>query len=260
MVHRQLCRSGDRPGNLGAIAALALPIVISLTGLDQLSGFALVLMLALQLILGIPITGLALGHLQMRMLHRYLRGVAGWQLITPLGLSMGFLIAVIVHFVGNQAISLAGLADSLGQAQGTTGQLLSFGCTTLAIGLGCGFLGLAQYTVLSSKLRLAKQWIMATGASGMAAWLLGQGLFSLIPPLLDGWARSLNLTPTLLGLVISSLAGWFLFQGLLGLVLAQLFQGQARPQPSKPSGQRSAPRPAQHSRKLSRKWPGPSPG
>jgi len=214
-------------GITAIISALLVPVIASITGLEQLSGFAVVILLAVQLMIGIPIAGLMIGYAQTCVLRRYLRTVGGWQLITPLGCLIGFSIAVIVHFVGNSALSLAGWANSLGQAEGTAGQLLSLGITTAGVGLGFGFLGLAQFSVLSGRLRRAQRWIGITGLSGTAAWLVGSGLFKLLLPTLDGLARMVNITPMLLGVILAAVAAWLVFQGLSSFSLAVLLRPRA---------------------------------
>lgn len=213
-------------GITAAISVLLIPIVASMTGMEQLSGFAVVILLAMQFIIGIPLAGLLIGYAQTRMLRRYLRTVGGWQLITPLGCLMGFFIAVIVHFVGQSTLSLTGWANSLGQAENLTGQLLSLGCTTLGVGLGFSFLGLAQFAVLTGRMRRAQHWIGVTGLSGMAAWLVGGSLFKLILPSLDGLARMVNMTPMLLGGILAAIAAWLVFQSLSAVFLAVLLKPQ----------------------------------
>lgn len=211
-------------GITAAVSALFIPVVASMTGMAQLSGFALAILLALQLIVGIPIAGLVIGYAQTRMLRRYLKTVGGWQLITPLGCLIGFFIAVIVHFVGHSALNLAGYADSLGQTEGSTGQLLSIACTTLGVGCGFGFLGLSQFAILNGRMRKAQRWIASTGFSGMVAWLVGGLAFQGLLPHLDGFARLVNMTPLLLAAIVSAVVGWLVFQTLSSLSLAALLR------------------------------------
>lgn len=213
-------------GITAVISALLIPVVASMTGMEQLTGFAVAILLAMQLIIGIPIAGLVIGYAQTRMLRRYLRTVGGWLLITPLGCLIGFFIAIIVHFVGQSALNLAGWANSLGQAQSLTGELLSLGCTTLGVGLGFGFLGLAQFAILSGRLRRAQRWIGVMGLSGMAAWLVAGGLFKLISPALDGLARTVNMTPMMLGGILAAIAAWLVFQSLSSFSMALLLRPQ----------------------------------
>lgn len=211
-------------GITAALSALLIPVVASMTGMEQLSGFALVILLAIQLIIGIPVAGLVIGYAQTRMLRHYLRTVGGWLLITPLGCLIGFFIGVIVHFVGHSALSLAGWANSLGQAEGLGGQLISLGCTTLGVGLGFGFLGLAQFAVLTGRMRHARRWIGMMGLSGVVAWLVAGGLFKLMLPTLDDLARMVNMTPMLLGGILAAIAAWFVFQSLSSWSLAMLLR------------------------------------
>ncbi len=213
-------------GITAAISALLIPVVASMTGMEQLTGFAVAILLAMQLIIGIPIAGLVIGYAQTRMLRRYLRTVGGWQLITPLGCLIGFFIAVIVHFVGQSALNMAGWANSLGQTENLTGQLLSLGCTTLGVGLGFGFLGLAQFAILTGRMHRAQRWIGVMGLSGMAAWLVAGGLFKLMLPILDGLARMVNMTPVLLGALLAAIAAWLIFQSLSSFSLAILLRPQ----------------------------------
>ncbi len=216
-------------GITAAVSALFIPVVASMTGMAQLSGFALAILLALQLIVGLPIAGLVIGYAQTRMLRRYLKTVGGWQLITPLGCLIGFFIAVIVHFVGHSALNLAGYADSLGQTEGGTGQLLSIACTTLGVGCGFGFLGLSQFAILNGRMRKAQRWIASTGFSGMVAWLVGGLSFQFLLPHLDGLARLVNMTPLLLSIVVSVIVAWLIFQTLSALSLAALLRPRNKP-------------------------------
>lgn len=211
-------------GITAAISALLIPVVASMTGMDQLSGFAVGILLAMQLIIGIPIAGLVIGYAQTQMLKRYLRAVGGWQLITPLGCLIGFFIAIIVHFVGQSTLSLTGLANSLGEAEAEAGKLLSLGFTTLGVGLGFSFLGLAQFAMLSGRMRRAQRWIGAMGLSGIVAWFVAVGVFQLLLPSLDVLARMVNMTPVLLGVVLAAIAAWLVFQGLTAFTMATLLR------------------------------------
>jgi hypothetical protein len=207
-----------------SISLLLIPLVASMTGMAQLNGFALVILLTMQLIIGIPLGGLIIGYAQTRILRRYLRAVGGWQFITPLGCLIGFFIAMIVHFVGHTAFNLAGWMDSLGQADTLWAEALSIACTTLGVGFGFGFLGLAQFAILSGRIRKAQYWIAMLGVSGMAAWLAGVMVWKFAPPGLGDLARSLHVTPLSLSLGLAALLGWLLFQLLSALSLAYLLQ------------------------------------
>lgn len=211
-----------------SLSLLLMPLVASMTGMAQFNGFALVILLAMQLIIGIPLGGLLIGYAQTRILRRYLRAVGGWQLITPLGCLLGFFIAMIVHFVGHTAFNLAGWMDSLGQADTIWGEALSIACTTLGVGLGFGFLGLAQFAILSGRLHKAQRWIVMLGGSGMAAWLVGVLFWRFAPPGLGDVARSLHVTPLSLSMGLAVLLGWLVFQGLSAVFLAYLMQPNGR--------------------------------
>lgn len=221
---------------VSALFALLVPVFMGMTGLGQLSSFGWMIVLVLQFVVGLPLGGLLIGDAQTRVLRCYLPQVGGWRLATPLGFLLGFFIAIITHTVGHSLLLPGGVAAGWGP------RLLAWGCTTVGVGLGFGFLGMAQSAVFANTAVRGHRWTVSTLVSGLCCWLvsllLGFGLTQVLHlPQLD---------PTVISALVGGAIGWVLFNLSMAIAMAKLLCRGRSPQGLNSQARQTAARQTAH--------------
>lgn len=208
---------------MGISSLVMVPLLARTGGSIPLNGVVPFLLLGVLALFLMPIAALIVGDGQTRLLRKWLHRIGGWRWITPLGVLVGFGVAVGLQFVGMTLsggyVFTAATDASEAYIQGGVAVVI---CSGLGVGLGFLTLGFFQWLMLQGAVPKAHQWIWSNAISSILSLFFGLLVGVWLTKQFLGDIASGDSITWLVVAFLGSTASWFLFNGFTGITMARL--------------------------------------